>query len=97
MWDDWLCYGIKQCSPNGDHNSITNFDNRASDASNCKLVGSADGIQQKFDTAKYQACMLHANNNKIYYDGFIARCMQIGNTKLICETDADSSILNMKA
>jgi hypothetical protein len=40
--------------------------------------------------------MLHANNNKKYYF-HIAGCMQIGNIKLICETDADSSILNMKA
>lgn len=68
----------------------------AADASNCKLDGSADGIQQKFDTAKYQACMLHTKNDKIYYDGFVAGCMNVGNTKLICQTVADSSILNMK-
>ena len=68
----------------------------AADASNCKLDGSADGIQQKFDAAKYQVCMLHTNNDKIYYDGFVAGCMNVGNTKLICQTVADSSILNMK-
>jgi hypothetical protein len=28
------------------------------ESSNCKLDGSADGIQQKFDTAKYQAYMM---------------------------------------
>ena len=67
----------------------------AADASNCKLDGSADGIQQKFDAAKYQACKLHTNNDKIYYDGFVAGCMNVGNTKLICQTVADSSILNM--
>jgi hypothetical protein len=69
----------------------------AADVSNCKLDGSADGIQQKFDAAKYQACKLHTNNDRIYYDGYVAGCMQIGNTKLICETVADSSIPNLGA
>jgi hypothetical protein len=68
----------------------------AADISNCKLDGSADGIQQKFDTAKYQACQLHTNNDKVYYDGFITGCMQLGNTKLICEAVADSNILKIK-
>jgi hypothetical protein len=67
----------------------------AADVSNCKLDGSADGIQQKFDTAKYQACKLHTNNDKIYYDGFVTGCMQVGNTKLICEAVANSNILNI--
>jgi hypothetical protein len=67
----------------------------AADVSTCKLDGSADGIQQKFDTAKYQACKLHTNNDKIYYDGFVTGCMQVGNTKLICETVANSNILNI--
>jgi hypothetical protein len=156
MWYDWLCYGIKQCSHNGNlaplppsttetiaaghendvkyiekikachdlpfymscesqkknddkHDekkviqkmtviqsaSSTAAANEA-DISNCKLDGSADGIQQKFDTAKYQACKLHTNNDKIYYDGFVTGCMNVGNTKLICETVADSNILNIK-
>lgn len=43
----------------------------AAEISNCKLEGIADEIQQKFDTAKYQACQLHTNNDKIHYDGFI--------------------------
>jgi hypothetical protein len=68
----------------------------AVDISNCKLDGSADGIQQKFDTAKYQVCKLHTNSDKVYYDGFITGCMQLGNTKLICEAIADSNILNIK-
>jgi hypothetical protein len=67
----------------------------AADESNCKLDGSADGIQQKFDTAKYQACKLHTNNDRIYYGGFVTGCMQVWNTKLICETVADSRILNL--
>jgi len=67
----------------------------AADVSACKLDGNADGIQQKFDTAKYQACKLHTNNDKIYYDGFVTGCMQVGNTKLICETVANSNILNI--
>ena len=37
----------------------------AADISNCKLDGSGDEIQQRFDTAKYQACQLHTNNDKI--------------------------------
>lgn len=67
----------------------------AADVSTCKLDGSADGIQQIFDTAKYQACKLHTHNDKIYYDGFVTGCMQVGNTKLICETVANSNILNI--
>ena len=31
----------------------------------------------------------------VYYDGFVTGCMQVGDTKLICETVADSSILNL--
>ena len=52
---------------------LTQFESEttAADASNCKLDGSADGTQQKFDTAKYQGCILHTNNDKIYYDGFV--------------------------
>ena len=65
------------------------------DVSNCKLDGSADGIQQIFDTTKYQACKLHTYNDKIYYDGFVTGCMQVGNTKLICEAVANSNILNI--
>jgi hypothetical protein len=67
----------------------------AADVSTCKLDGSADGIQQIFDTVKYQACKLHTHNDKIYYDGFVTGCMQVGNTKLICETVANSNILNI--
>jgi hypothetical protein len=76
--------------------SATTTTASAADVSNCKLDGSADGIQQKFDAAKYQACKLHTNNDRIYYDSFVTGCMQIGNTKLICETVADSSILNLR-
>jgi hypothetical protein len=65
----------------------------AADISSCKLDGSADGIQQKFNPIRYQACKLHTNNDKIYYDGFVAGCMQVGNTKLICETVANSNIV----
>ena len=67
----------------------------AADVSTCKLDGSTDGIQQIFDTAKYQACKLHTPNDKIYYDGFVTGCMNVGNTKLICEAVANSNILNI--
>lgn len=35
--------------------------------------------------------------HEVYYDGFIAECVQVGNTKLICEAVADSNILNIKS
>ena len=53
------------------------------DISNCKLDGSANGIQQIFDIAKYQACGLYPNSQKAYTDGFVMGCTQIGNTQLI--------------
>lgn len=62
--------------------------------SNCKLDGSSDGILQKFDFVKYQACGLYVNGQKAYSDGFIIGCTQIGNTQLICQALVDSSILN---
>jgi hypothetical protein len=63
--------------------------------SNCRLDGSADGIQQKFDSIKYQACGLYTNAQKAYSDGFVLGCTQIGNTQLICQSLVDSSILNV--
>lgn len=62
--------------------------------SNCRLDGSADGIQQKFDSIKYQACGLYTNAQKAYSDGFVVGCTQVGNTLLICQSFVDSSILN---
>jgi hypothetical protein len=68
----------------------------AADVSNCKLDGSADGILQKFDSVKYQACGLFTNAQKAYSDGFVMGCTQVGNTQLICQALADTSELNMK-
>ncbi len=67
-----------------------------SEVSSCKLDGSTHGIQQKFDTAKYQACGLYPNGQIAYTDGFVAGCTQVGNTQLICQALIDSSILNMR-
>ncbi|MGH9952939.1 MAG: hypothetical protein ACRD5J_15055 [Nitrososphaeraceae archaeon] len=64
--------------------------------SSCKIIGSADGIIQEFDTAKYQACGLYANGQKAYSDGFVTGCTQVGNIQLICQAFADSNILNTK-
>jgi len=64
--------------------------------SSCRLDGSADGIQQTFDSIKYQACGLYTNGQKAYSDGFIMGCTQVGNTQLICQALVDSSILNAK-
>ena len=74
-------------------NANANANTNAADVSNCKLNGSADGIQQKFNPVKYQACGLYTSADKAYYDGFVAGCMQVGNTKLICETVANSNII----
>ena len=74
-------------------NANANANTNAADVSNCKLNGSADGIQQKFNSVRYQACGLYTSAEKAYYDGFVAGCMQVGNTKLICETVANSNIV----
>ena len=67
----------------------------AVEESSCKILGSADGILQKYDTAKYQACGLYTNGQKAYSDGFVAGCIQVGNTQLICQSLVDSSKLNV--
>ena len=74
-------------------NANANANTNAADVSNCKLNGSADGIQQKFNPVRYQACGLYTSADKAYYDGFVSGCMQVGNTKLICETVANSNIV----
>jgi hypothetical protein len=66
----------------------------AAEESSCKILGSADGILQKFDTARYQACGLYANSQKAYSDGFIVGCTQASNTQLICQSFVDSNIIN---
>ncbi len=68
----------------------------SAEVSSCRLDGSADGILQKFDTAKYQACGLYFEGQKAYSDGFVTGCIQVGNTQLICQSFVDSSILNLK-
>jgi hypothetical protein len=68
----------------------------AAEVSRCKLEGSSDGILQKFDSVKYQACRLYVDGQKAYFDGFIIGCTQIGNTQPICQALVDSSILNTK-
>jgi hypothetical protein len=80
-------------------NSATAFNSAttsatSSEVSSCRLDGSADGILQKFDTAKYQACGLYVEGQKAYSDGFVIGCTQVGNTQLICQSFVDSSILN---
>jgi hypothetical protein len=60
----------------------------------CRLVGSTDGIQQKFDSIKFQSCGLYLNGQKAYSDGFISGCAQVGNTQVICQALVESSISN---
>jgi hypothetical protein len=76
--------------------ATANANANAADVSNCKLDGSANGIQQKFDATKYLACGLYAGGQMAYSDGFVAGCTQIGNSQLVCQALADSSILNTK-
>jgi hypothetical protein len=64
--------------------------------SSCKIVGTVDGILQKFDASRYQACGLNVNGQKAYSDGFVVGCTQIGNTQLICQAFVDSSVVNTK-
>ncbi len=72
--------------------ATANANANAADVSNCKLDGSTNGIQQKFDTPKYLACGLYTNGQKAYSDGFVMGCTQIGNTQLVCQALVDSSI-----
>lgn len=76
--------------------TTTTISNSAEESS-CRLDGSADGIQQSFDSIKYQACGLYTNAQKAYSDGFVMGCTQIGNTQLICQSLVDSNILNMNS
>ncbi len=80
----------------GSSSSSTTTIINPSEVSSCRLDGNAHGIQQKFDTAKYQACGLYANGQLAYTDGFIAGCTQVGNTQQLCQAFIDSSILNMR-
>lgn len=75
--------------------SIQSASRSAPEESSCKILGSTDGILQMFDTAKYQACGLYTNGQKAYSDGFVAGCIQVGNTQLICQSLVDSSKLNL--
>jgi hypothetical protein len=72
--------------------ATANANANAADVSNCKLDGSTNGIQQKFDTPKYLACGLYTNGQKAYSDGFVMGCTQIGNTQLVCQALVDSRI-----
>ena len=57
----------------------------AAEVSSCMLDGTASGIQQIFDTAKYRACGLYPNGYLAYTDGFVAGCTQVGNTQQLCQ------------
>jgi hypothetical protein len=54
------------------------------EVSNCRLDGNANGIQQQFDMAKYNACGLYPTGQTAYSEGFIAGCTQAGNTQQMC-------------
>ena len=77
-------------------NKLSRFHkNKPFEVSSCRLDGNSDGILQKFDSAKYQACRLLVDGQKAYSDGFIIGCTQVGNTLLICQALVDSSKLNV--
>ncbi len=54
------------------------------EVSNCRIVGNANGTQQQFDMAKYNACGLYPTGQTAYSEGFIAGCTQAGNTQQMC-------------
>jgi hypothetical protein len=62
-----------------------NADPNAAEVSSCRLDGNAHGIQQKFDSIKYQACGLYPNGQIAYTDGFVVGCTQVGNTQQLCQ------------
>jgi hypothetical protein len=55
------------------------------EVSSCELDGKAHGIQQKFDSIKYQTCGSYPNAQLAYSNGFITGCMQVGNTQQLCQ------------
>ncbi len=59
------------------------------EVSNCRVDGSANGIQQKFDTAKYQTCGLYPNGQLAYSNGFMGGCTKAGNTQQLCQAFVD--------
>jgi hypothetical protein len=82
---------------NGDSSSSsTTITINAAEVYSCRIDGSSDGIQQEFNSIKYQACGLYPNGHLAYSDGFITGCTQAGNTQVICQALVDSSILNTK-
>lgn len=98
-WRDCKDATEKNVNNDDDDDSTKTFQttmttSNSAEESSCRLDGSADGIQQAFDSIKYQACGLYTNGQKAYSDGFITGCTQVGNTQLICQALVDSSILN---
>jgi hypothetical protein len=99
-WQDCKDATVKNVKNNHSTKTLqtatTTTTSTSAEESSCRLDGSADGIQQTFDSIKYQACGLYLNGQKAYSDGFIMGCTQVGNTQLICQALVDSSILNTK-
>jgi hypothetical protein len=87
---------IQSSSASASASATANANAIAAEVSHCKLDGNTNGIQQKFDTARYQVCGFYANGPKAYSDGFVVGCIQVGNTQQLCQAFVDSSILNTK-
>jgi hypothetical protein len=63
----------------------SNADPNTAEVSNCRLDRNTHGIQQKFDSIKYQAYGLYPNGQIAYSDGFVMGCTQVGNTQQLCQ------------
>jgi hypothetical protein len=87
--DDGECVRDKDnggsSSSSSSSSSSTTVNLIGAEVSSCKLDGNSHGIQQKFDSIKYQACGLYPNGQIAYTDGFVMGCTQVGNTQQLCQ------------
>jgi hypothetical protein len=90
-WKNGKCVANKSSgsssgsSSSSSSSSSTTTITNAAETSNCRLDGNAHGIQQKFDSIKYQACGLYPTGQVAYTDGFVMGCTQVGNTQQLCQ------------
>jgi hypothetical protein len=101
-WDNGKCVAIKRGGGGGGSGSSSSSSSSASataaanviaaEVSSCELDGKAHGIQQKFDSIKYQTCGSYPNAQLAYSNGFITGCMQVGNTQQLCQAFVNMNI-----
>jgi hypothetical protein len=84
-WRDCKDATVKNDDDNSKTLQTTTTTATSVEESSCRLDGSADGIQQKFNPVRYQACGLYPNGQIAYTDGFVVGCTQVGNTQQLCQ------------